>query len=110
MISVNSQTCKVAEKNPCSKNSHCSCLPLKHGNETGVCGVVSVNCSQLVSCEAVNSGCYPGEICAHLSQCGKAPVCYPLSLTDEHLCPPKSSEFRSLIAISDSSAIHSLNE
>ncbi|CAF4097439.1 unnamed protein product [Rotaria sp. Silwood2] len=64
-------------------------------NESGICGFLWLTCSQLVSCGSFNHICYqPNHICVHHSRCFVHPVCYPLSMMDQAICPPKTSPSR----------------
>ncbi|CAF2949022.1 unnamed protein product [Rotaria sp. Silwood2] len=57
-------------------------------NHSGICGSLWLTCSQLVSCGSSNNVCYqPDHTCVRHPRCYARPVCYPLSMTDERLCP-----------------------
>ncbi|CAF4863694.1 unnamed protein product, partial [Rotaria sp. Silwood2] len=57
-------------------------------DNTGICGLLSITCSQLAPCESSNNPCSaPGHICVHHPRCHLLPVCYPLSMIDQRICP-----------------------
>ncbi|CAF3317190.1 unnamed protein product [Rotaria socialis] len=80
----------MAQYGRCSTNSQCGCLHRLTTNHSGICGLIGLTCSQLVSCAASNNICYqPNHICVHHPRCNTRPLCYPLSMTDERLCPAR---------------------
>ena len=87
---MNSQTCSASYASaPCSSNSACGCLPLSFADEIGICAVLGVNCARLSPCRSSDQSCdSPNHICVQHSQCDSRPLCYPLSLADQRLCPP----------------------
>ncbi|CAF3979548.1 unnamed protein product [Rotaria magnacalcarata] len=55
----------------------------------GICGFLWVTCSHLVACSSPHNGCEKtGHVCIQHPQCQNNPVCYPLYLIDEIICPP----------------------
>jgi hypothetical protein len=61
--------------------------------DTGICGFLYGPCSELVSCEPSRNICYePNHICVHHPRCSLHPVCYPVSMMDQRICPPITSK------------------
>ncbi|CAF4013882.1 unnamed protein product, partial [Rotaria sp. Silwood1] len=58
-------------------------------DDTGICGLLTMTCSQLELCESLkNNGSEPGYVCVHHPRCHDRPVWYPLSMIDQRICPP----------------------
>ncbi|CAF1419082.1 unnamed protein product [Adineta ricciae] len=57
----------------------------------GVCAFLWKFCSQLAPCGLSQECSDPDHICVHHSQCSNQPVCYPLSMINENICPPQSN-------------------
>ncbi|CAF3193307.1 unnamed protein product [Rotaria socialis] len=72
---------------PCSYNHACKCLPLSFADDVGICAVVGASCSRLSPCRFPYDTCDADHICVRHQQCGSNPVCYPLSMADQRLCP-----------------------
>ncbi|CAF2550865.1 unnamed protein product [Rotaria sp. Silwood2] len=82
----------MCQYDKCSTNSACGCFRMTAANDTGICGVLWLACSQLVACGPPNNVCYqPGHICVHHPRCFNHSICYPLSMTGQ-ICPPLSSK------------------
>ncbi|CAF3434695.1 unnamed protein product [Rotaria sp. Silwood1] len=61
-------------------------------NDSGICGFLWLTCSQLVSCGPFNNFCFqPDHICIRHSRCFNHPICYPSSMADQRICPPKTT-------------------
>jgi hypothetical protein len=86
---VKSQTCdSTSQDSSCSSNSACGCLPIEFSDNIGICGLTGVICSRLSPCQPDDTCQNSGYICVRHSQCGSTPLCYPLLLIDQRLCPP----------------------
>jgi len=94
VVRVHSQTCSaVSAYDSCSTNTDCGCLPMVISDNRGLCGFLWVSCSRLDPCQAPNDNCEkPGHICVQHPRCNDHPVCYPLSMIDQHICPPSKSK------------------
>lgn len=54
----------------------------------GVCGLLGISCSSLSPCQMPYNTCERSDhICIHHSKCSSTPVCYPLAMIDQRLCP-----------------------
>jgi hypothetical protein len=86
---VNSQTCEVTPGyDSCSSNSACRCLPIVSSNDIGICAPVGVSCSQLTPCQLPDNTCEKlDHICVFHSRCDSNPICYPMILLNQNLCP-----------------------
>jgi hypothetical protein len=73
--------------NRCSTNSACGCFPAVNSPNVGVCAFLWNFCSELVPCGSSQDCSDPEHICVHHSRCSDYPVCYPLSMTVEKICP-----------------------
>lgn len=74
----------------CSINNQCGCLHRSALNRSGICADLSLPCSQLVSCRTSDNFCFqPNYVCVNHPRCNMRPVCYPLSMANEKLCPGK---------------------
>jgi hypothetical protein len=72
----------------CSLNIGCGCLPLSNNAKGGLCAFLHVTCSELVSCALNNEICYqPGYVCVKHSRCQSRPLCYPMSMATQFVCP-----------------------
>ncbi|CAF2807150.1 unnamed protein product [Rotaria sp. Silwood2] len=87
--SVYSQTCRgISQYGKCSTNNDCGCLPLAASENGGICGFLWVDCSRLDPCRTSDNTCEKlDHMCVH-HQCKNGPVCYPLSMIDQRICPP----------------------
>ncbi len=86
---MNSQTCNVmSEYGSCSSNKDCGCLPIALSDDTGICALLGVSCSQLSPCQYPDNTCESSNhICVIHPRCYSNPVCYPLNFLDSRLCP-----------------------
>ncbi|CAF1192952.1 unnamed protein product [Adineta ricciae] len=89
-IQADPQICDgLLQYDKCSTNPSCLCLHSVSSNATGICALQSATCSELVSCVLNTSPCsQPNHICVRHPQCQNQPVCYPLSMATNQLCPP----------------------
>ncbi|CAF3157591.1 unnamed protein product [Rotaria sp. Silwood2] len=72
----------------CSSNSGCGCLSLSHNNISSICAFLYVTCSKLSSCAADNKTCYqPNYTCVKHSRCQPSPLCYPMHMATQSICP-----------------------
>ncbi|CAF2127427.1 unnamed protein product [Rotaria magnacalcarata] len=87
---VKSQACQDATQyDQCSSNIACGCLPLMNIDNSSICVLLHVKCSDLVSCAENSRVCYrPAHQCVRHPQCHSAPVCYPEAMALQVLCPP----------------------
>ncbi|CAF3164620.1 unnamed protein product [Rotaria sp. Silwood2] len=77
----------------CSTNIDCGCLPLTISDDSGLCGFLRIKCSRLEPCEMPDDYCKNlGHVCVHYPRCHHVSVCYPLSMIDQRICPPKISK------------------
>lgn len=87
-LTTGQQCANAATYTGCSANSNCGCLPYSFSDTMGVCGDVSVSCSQFVACQSPNDACaQSGYICVRHPSCSSLPICYPVSLIDDSVCP-----------------------
>ncbi len=91
---VNSQTCYgKSQYDQCSTNGACGCFHMSGADDTGICGFLWVTCSQLALCGSSNNTCDdPDHICVRHPRCHSLPVCYPVSMIDQRICPPIKSK------------------
>lgn len=76
----------------CSSNVGCGCIPLSSNNKSSICALLSVACSKLSSCAQDNRTCYqPGYTCVKHSRCQNNPLCYPMSMATQSICPSMST-------------------
>ncbi len=89
IVQVNAQICRgMSQYDRCSTNSACGCFQMAGANNIGVCGFLWSFCSRLMPCGSLLNDCSePDHICVHHIRCGDYPVCYPLSMIDEDICP-----------------------
>ncbi|CAF4499771.1 unnamed protein product [Rotaria socialis] len=87
---VKSQACQGATQyDQCSSNIACGCLPLMNIDNSSICVLLHVKCSDLVSCAENSRVCYrPAHQCVRHPQCHSTPVCYPEAMALQVLCPP----------------------
>ncbi|CAF1519613.1 unnamed protein product [Rotaria sp. Silwood1] len=72
----------------CSLNTGCGCLPLSYNNKSFICAYLYVTCSELSSCAGDNKTCYqPGYTCVKHPRCQNGPLCYPMKMTTQLICP-----------------------
>ncbi|CAF0895918.1 unnamed protein product [Adineta ricciae] len=89
IVHVKPQVCYgMNQYDRCSKNTACGCLPIINTNQTAICGILEVNCSQFIPCKSLTNECdLLGAVCVQHPGCNDLPVCYPLSMGDERSCP-----------------------
>ncbi|CAF4745075.1 unnamed protein product, partial [Rotaria sp. Silwood2] len=89
VIQVTSQPCHgMSQYSQCSTNSACGCLYKASSDNIAICGFLWVTCSEFVSCESLNNTCYePNHTCIRHPRCHNLPVCYPLSMSNQQMCP-----------------------
>ncbi|CAF1551503.1 unnamed protein product [Adineta ricciae] len=90
IVHVNGQLCpNTTQYGRCSMNSACGCLHMAGANNVGICGFLYGFCSKLTPCESTDNLCdEPHHICVHHPRCSSHPVCYPVSMIDQQVCPP----------------------
>ncbi|CAF1261541.1 unnamed protein product [Rotaria magnacalcarata] len=89
-IRVESQTCdKMNQYDPCSQNYACACFHRLDGPNATICiDEFSISCSELIPCESSANRCYEAEhICVRHPRCNQLPVCYPVPIFNQQLCP-----------------------
>ncbi|CAF3307637.1 unnamed protein product [Rotaria socialis] len=87
---VESQTCdKMNQYDPCAKNYACTCFHRLDGPNATICiDEFSISCSELIPCESSTNRCYEAEhICVRHPRCNQLPVCYPVPIFNQQLCP-----------------------
>ncbi|CAF4125391.1 unnamed protein product, partial [Adineta steineri] len=90
MIQVESQICnEIAQYDRCSTNSACGCFSKTNATENGICAFLWATCSTLETCDVSNNKCHqPNTVCVRHPRCHERPVCYPMSMAGQHICPP----------------------
>ncbi|CAF4197130.1 unnamed protein product, partial [Adineta steineri] len=91
IVQVQSDICeKTAQYGQCSKNSACGCFHIVGDNDnTGICGFLWTTCSRLVPCNPVDNSCVQSDTtCVQHPRCHDRPLCYPVAMTDQRICPP----------------------
>ncbi|CAF4152191.1 unnamed protein product, partial [Adineta steineri] len=62
-------------------------------NDTGICGFRWLACSHLLLCNSSDNSCsQPNTTCVQHPQCNNLPVCYPVTMTDQSICPPMKNK------------------
>ncbi|CAF1226629.1 unnamed protein product [Adineta steineri] len=81
---------KTSQYGLCSTNSACGCFHVLGANyNTGICGFRWPACSRLVLCNSSDNSCsQPDTTCVRHPQCNDLPVCYPVTMTNQSICPP----------------------
>ncbi|CAF1574544.1 unnamed protein product [Rotaria magnacalcarata] len=89
-VLVKTQTCQgLTQYSQCSSNPGCRCLKLPGDTNAGKCSFLHVRCSELSSCFGKNQACLqPDHVCVQHPQCQVHPLCYPISMTTNTMCPP----------------------
>ncbi|CAF4210638.1 unnamed protein product, partial [Adineta steineri] len=74
----------------CSTNSACGYFHITGANnDIGICGFRWLACSRLVLCNSSDNSCSQhNTTCVQHPQCNDLPVCYPVTMTDQSICPP----------------------
>ncbi|CAF0768552.1 unnamed protein product [Adineta steineri] len=91
IVQVKSDICeKAAQYGQCSKNSACGCFHIIGDNDNnGICGFLWTTCSRLVPCNPVDNSCVQSDTtCVQHPRCHDRPLCYPVAMTDQRICPP----------------------
>ncbi|CAF0719520.1 unnamed protein product [Adineta steineri] len=95
IVQINSQICeKTPQYGECSTNSACGCFHMIGANDdTGVCGFLWPTCSRLLRCNSSDNSCLqPNTICVQHPQCDDFPLCYPVTMIDQNMCPPMKNK------------------
>ncbi|CAF1033202.1 unnamed protein product [Adineta steineri] len=95
IVQNKSQICKnTTQYGECSTNSACGYFHVIGAhNDTGICGFRWLACSHLVLCNSSDYSCsQPNTTCVQHPQCNDLPVCYPLTMTDQSICPPMKNK------------------
>ncbi|CAF3656677.1 unnamed protein product [Rotaria sp. Silwood1] len=90
IVNINSQTCHgKSQYDLCSSNNGCGCLQLSLSDDIGICAILDLTCSRLKPCQSPDDTCETTDhICVRHPRCNSSPLCYPLSMIDQRLCPP----------------------
>ncbi|CAF0815057.1 unnamed protein product [Adineta steineri] len=94
-VQIKSQICeKKPQYSECSTNSACGCFcVIGAHNDAGICGFRWLACSRLVLCNSSNNLCsQPNTTCVQHPECNDLPVCYPVTMTDQSICPPMKNK------------------
>ncbi|CAF3963131.1 unnamed protein product [Rotaria sordida] len=93
VVNINGQTCHgKSQYDLCSSNNECGCLQLSLSNNVGICAILDLSCSRLQPCQAPGDTCETTDhVCVRHPRCNSSPLCYPLSMIDQRLCPPFST-------------------
>ncbi|CAF0933792.1 unnamed protein product [Adineta steineri] len=95
IVQIKSQICEnVAQYDRCSTNSACGCFHrVGTSDDTGVCGFLWPTCSHLVPCNASTNSCAQlNTVCVQHPRCHELPLCYPIALSKQNICPPKTNK------------------
>ncbi|CAF0747296.1 unnamed protein product [Adineta steineri] len=81
---------KTSQYSECSTNSACGCFRMiGANNDAGICGFRWLACARLVLCNSSDNSCsQPNTTCVQHPECNDLPVCYPVTMTDQSICPP----------------------
>ncbi|CAF4182198.1 unnamed protein product, partial [Adineta steineri] len=87
---LTSNICQGADQYArCSKNTACGCFHRLNTNDISICGFLWPTCSQLVPCNPSTNVCGRSDtICVRHPRCHDLPLCYPVSMIDQSVCPP----------------------
>ncbi|CAF1406562.1 unnamed protein product, partial [Adineta steineri] len=94
-VQIKSQICtKTPQYGECSTNSACGCFHIAGANDnTGICGFRFLTCSRLALCNSSDNSCLPSNTtCVQHPECNDLPVCYPVTMTDQSICPPMKNK------------------
>ncbi|CAF0713036.1 unnamed protein product [Adineta steineri] len=59
----------------------------------GICGFLWPICSRLVPCNSSDNSCLQSNmICVEHPQCDDRPLCYPVTMMKENICPPMENK------------------
>jgi hypothetical protein len=79
----------LSQYDQCSTNNVCGCLHSASSTGSSICGFRWLTCSELVSCVPNTHMCFePDHVCVSHPDCHDLPLCYPLSMASQELCPP----------------------
>ncbi|CAF0985232.1 unnamed protein product [Adineta steineri] len=96
IVQVKPQICgKTPQYGECSTNSACGYFHVigANNNNTGICGFRWLACSHLVLCNPSDYSCSQSNtVCVQHPQCNDLPVCFPVTMTDQSICPPLKNE------------------
>ncbi|CAF1063383.1 unnamed protein product [Adineta steineri] len=85
---------KTPQYGPCSTNSACGCFHMVGTNDdAGVCGFLWPTCYRLVPCNSSSKPCQSNTICVRHPECDDRPLCYPIEMIDQTMCPPMQGEW-----------------
>ncbi|CAF4283858.1 unnamed protein product, partial [Adineta steineri] len=71
----------------------CGCFHMMDADDVGVCGFLWPTCSRLLRCNSSDNSCLqPNTICVYHPQCDDYPVCYPVTMIDQKMCPPMKNK------------------
>ncbi|CAF1104551.1 unnamed protein product [Rotaria sordida] len=89
IVQVKSQICQeFAQYDKCSTNNACGCFHMTDVGNIGMCGFLEIDCSQVKPCNSSNNACNLSDsICVRHPRCNDLPLCYPLSMIDQRICP-----------------------
>ncbi|CAF4466145.1 unnamed protein product, partial [Rotaria sp. Silwood2] len=92
LVRVKAQPCQeLAQYSQCSSNPACRCLKLAANTNAGICGFLFATCSELVLCSGENRTCFtPDHVCVQHPQYQALPLCYPIRMTTNTICPSLS--------------------
>ncbi|CAF1336773.1 unnamed protein product [Adineta steineri] len=94
-VQVKPQICgKTPQYGECSTNSACGYFHMVGANnDTGICGFRWLACSRLLLCNSSDNSCSQSNTnCVQHPQCSNLPVCYPVTMTDQSICPPTKNK------------------
>ncbi|CAF1401156.1 unnamed protein product [Adineta steineri] len=95
IVQVKSQICKnVAQYDRCSTNSACGCFHRVGANDDAdICGFLWPTCSSLLPCNASTNICTQSNtVCVQHPRCHEQPLCYPMAMSKQNICPPKTNK------------------
>ncbi|CAF4831432.1 unnamed protein product [Rotaria sp. Silwood1] len=86
---IEAQQCQNASSyTQCSLNPFCGCLQLATNSSLSICASLHLTCSSLAACANNNQMCYqPNYVRVKHEKCHKSPLCYPLDLASQIICP-----------------------
>ncbi|CAF0799473.1 unnamed protein product [Adineta ricciae] len=91
-VPVDSQICKTTSAyEECSGNGACGCFPMAGANNIGICAFLWQSCDELQPCGPSLDCSDSDHICVHHTRCADHPVCYPLAMAEQDLCPSMQS-------------------
>ncbi|CAF1323597.1 unnamed protein product [Adineta steineri] len=62
-------------------------------DNTGICGFLWPTCSRLLRCNSSDNSCLQSNtICVQHPQCEDFPLCYPVTMIDQNMCPPTKNK------------------